>query len=569
MTQICKILLLFSLFIISSFTANAQTLIIDKASDSYSENFDIPITIDSISFNNFQLKLSTNDPSVVINQVILNKKFAQGALQFDSNGNNYRISYIAKSPITISKAEKLFDLRLNTSNRFSEASLVSIDEINFYDHTQIQNVTQRTRPSTVNQFVFFKDDTVVFGILMLALGFVFYTESKKEGFWPKFYKFIPGLLMCYMIPAIFNSLGLISADVSKTYHIASRYLLPASLVLLTISIDLKAVFNLGWKALVMFFTGTIGIIIGGPIAILIVSIFSPESVGGAGFDAVWRGLSTLAGSWIGGGANQAAMLEIYGYNQELYGGMVLVDIVVANIWMAVLILGIGKRKKIDEWLKADNTAINELQQKVQNFSEKIIRIPSLGDLMIILALAFVAVGIAHYSAELISSFLTNTFESVSDSRSALFSFGSQFFWLISIATLIGVLLSFTKAKNFEGAGASKVGSVFIYILVATIGMKMDLGKIFENPGLIFIGLVWMTIHAILLIIIAKLIKAPYFFLAVGSQANVGGAASAPVVAAAFHPSLASVGALLAIFGYVIGTYGAILSAELMRIVSAG
>lgn len=569
MTQICKISLLFSLFIISSFTANAQTLIIDKASDSYSENFDIPITIDSISFNNFQLKLSTNDPSVVINQVILNKKFAQGALQFDSNGNNYRISYIAKSPITISKAEKLFDLRLNTTNRFSEASLVSIDEINFYDHTQIQNVTQRTRPSTVNQFVFFKDDTVVFGILMLALGFVFYTESKKEGFWPKFYKFIPGLLMCYMIPAIFNSLGLISADVSKTYHIASRYLLPASLVLLTISIDLKAVFNLGWKALVMFFTGTIGIIIGGPIAILIVSIFSPESVGGAGFDAVWRGLSTLAGSWIGGGANQAAMLEIYGYNQELYGGMVLVDIVVANIWMAVLLLGIGKRKKIDEWLKADNTAINELQQKVQNFSEKIIRIPSLGDLMIILALAFVAVGIAHYSAELISSFLTNTFESVSDSRSALFSFGSQFFWLISIATLIGVLLSFTKAKNFEGAGASKVGSVFIYILVATIGMKMDLGKIFENPGLIFIGLVWMTIHAILLIIIAKLIKAPYFFLAVGSQANVGGAASAPVVAAAFHPSLASVGALLAIFGYVIGTYGAILSAELMRIVSAG
>lgn len=569
MTHFCKILLLFALFAMSTFTAKAQTLIIDKANNSYSENFDIPITIDSISFNNFQLKLSTHDPSVTINQVILNKKFAEGSLQFDSNGNNYRISYIAKSPITISKEEKLFDLKLNTAKRFTDASLVSVDEINFYNHTQFQQVTQRTRPSTVNQFVFFKDDTVVFGILMLALGFVFYTESKKEGFWPKFYKYIPGLLMCYMIPAVFNSLGLISADVSQTYYIASRYLLPASLVLLTISIDLKAVFNLGWKALVMFFTGTVGIIIGGPIAILIVSIFSPESVGGAGFDAVWRGLATLAGSWIGGGANQAAMLEIYGYNQELYGGMVLVDIVVANIWMAVLLLGIGKRKKIDQWLNADNTAINELQQKVQNFSEKIIRIPSLSDLMIILTLAFVAVGIAHYSAEIISAFLTNTFEAVGDSRSALFSFGSQFFWLISIATLIGVLLSFTKAKNFEGAGASKVGSVFIYILVATIGMKMDLGKIFENPGLIFIGLVWMTIHAILLIIIAKLIKAPYFFLAVGSQANVGGAASAPVVAAAFHPSLASVGALLAIFGYVIGTYGAILSAELMRIVSAG
>jgi uncharacterized membrane protein len=141
--------------------------------------------------------------------------------------------------------------------------------------------------------------------------------------------------------------------------------------------------------------------------------------------------------------------------------------------------------------------------------------------------------------------------------------------LITIATFIGVFFSFTKARNYEGAGASKIGSIFIYVLVATIGMKMDLGKIFENPGLILIGLVWMTIHAGLLIVVAKLIKAPYFFLAVGSQANVGGAASAPVVAAAFHPSLATVGALLAVFGYVVGTYGAILCAELMKIVAAG
>jgi uncharacterized membrane protein len=181
----------------------------------------------------------------------------------------------------------------------------------------------------------------------------------------------------------------------------------------------------------------------------------------------------------------------------------------------------------------------------------------------------VAVGIAQFGSEHISNFLNNNFEAVRDPKSALSSIGSSFFWLITIATFIGVFLSFTKARNYEGAGASKIGSIFIYVLVATIGMKMDLGKIFENPGLILIGLVWMTIHASLLIIVAKLIKAPYFFLAVGSQANVGGAASAPVVAAAFHPSLATVGALLAVFGYVVGTYGAILCAELMKIVAAG
>jgi len=415
----------------------------------------------------------------------------------------------------------------------------------------------------------FTNDAIVFGLLMLALGFVFYTESRKTKFWKTFYKYIPGLLMCYLIPAIFNSLGLISADVSKTYFISSQYLLPASLVLLTLSIDLKAIFNLGPKALIMFITGTIGVIIGGPLAILLISSFSPETVGGVGFDAVWRGLATLAGSWIGGGPNQAAMLEIYEFNQELYGGMVLVDIVVANIWMAIILLGIGKRQKIDKWFKADNTAINELQQKVQTVSEKTTRNPSLTDLMLILTFAFVAVAVAHFGSEHITSFLNANFDSVSDPKSALSSFGSKFFWLITIATIIGIALSFTKAKTYEGAGASKIGSVFIYILVATIGMKMDLGKMLDNPGLILIGLVWMAIHAVLLILVAKLIKAPYFFLAVGSQANIGGAASAPVVAAAFHPSLASVGALLAVFGYAIGTFGAILCAELMKIASGG
>jgi len=140
--------------------------------------------------------------------------------------------------------------------------------------------------------------------------------------------------------------------------------------------------------------------------------------------------------------------------------------------------------------------------------------------------------------------------------------------LISIATIVAIALSFTKARNYEGAGASKLGSVFIYILVATIGMKMDLNQALENPGLIVIGLVWMIIHAILMIMVAKIIKAPYFFLAVGSQANVGGAASAPIVAQAFHPSLATVGVLLAVFGYAIGTIGAIVSTILMELASS-
>jgi len=416
---------------------------------------------------------------------------------------------------------------------------------------------------------FFTNDAIVFGILMISLGFVFYTSARKEGFWKKFYSVVPALLMCYLIPSIFNSLGIIDPETSQLYFVASRYLLPASLVLMTLSIDLKAIFSLGPKALIMFFTGTIGIIIGGPLAILIISAISPETVGGVGPDAIWRGLSTLAGSWIGGGANQAAMLEIYEYNPNLYGGMVLVDIVVANLWMAILLFGIGRNEKIDKWLKADDSAITNLKNKVASYAASVTRNPTLDDLIIMLALAFGAVGIAHWGADWISAFLLNNFDVFNDKKSALSSFSSSFFWMISIATAIGIILSFTKFKTYEGAGASKLGSVFIYVLVATIGMKMDLAMVFDNPGLIAIGLVWMFIHAGLLILIAKMIKAPFFFLAVGSQANVGGAASAPIVAAAFHPSLATVGVLLAVFGYVVGTYGAILSTILMQIAAAG
>jgi len=423
------------------------------------------------------------------------------------------------------------------------------------------------------------NDIIVFALLFGILAFVFYTSSKEKGFWFKFYKIVPALLMAYLLPAILASTHVIATDwttvtdgvevthKTQLYYIASRVLLPASLILMTLSIDLKAVFSLGFKPLVMFFTGTVGILIGGPIALYLVGVISPETIAGTGHDELWRGLSTLAGSWIGGGANQAAMLEIFEYNQKKYGATVLVDIFVANLWMALLLIGIGKTKLIDKWLKADTSSIERLKQKVISFSKKVERIPTLTDFMVLLGVTFFAVGVSFFGADFISDYLKHNVSFIGDKDSYFSSFGSQFFWLISLSTLFGIIFSFTKIKNYEGIGASKFGSVFIYILVATIGMKMDLSEVLKNPGLIFIGLIWMLIHALLLIGVAKLIKAPYFFLAVGSQANVGGAASAPIVAGAFHPSLASVGVMLAVLGYIVGTIAALASAILMRLVS--
>lgn len=411
----------------------------------------------------------------------------------------------------------------------------------------------------------FKNDAIVLGILMLILAFIFWSSHHPS--FEKFYKYVPSLLLCYFIPAAFNSLGIISGDYSELYYVASRYLLPASLILLCLSIDLKAIRNLGSKALVMFLTATVGIIIGGPIAILIVSTFSPETVGGAGPDEVWKGLSTVAGSWIGGGANQAAMKEIYQPSAGLFSNMIVVDVVVANIWMAFLLYGAGISKKVDKWFKADSSAINALKEKLESYSASISRVASTTDLMIIVAIGLIGTAIGHFGAQLITDGLSPYEESLK--AIGMSSLTSSFFWLIVIATSIGVTLSFTKLKKYEGAGASKIGSVFLYVLVAAIGTHMDITAVADNPGLFLVGIIWMIVHVLLLLGVGKLIKAPFFFVAVGSQANVGGAASAPIVASAFSPALAPVGVLLAVLGYALGTYGAWICAELMRIVSPG
>ncbi len=418
------------------------------------------------------------------------------------------------------------------------------------------------------------NDAVVLGLLAVTLAGIFYAASLPQ--FKKFFTFVPSLLLCYFIPAAFNSLGIVDGEASNLYFVASRYLLPASLVLLCLSIDLKGIYNLGPKALIMFFAATIGIVIGGPIALWTVGQFNPEVFGGDSPEAMWRGLSTVAGSWIGGGANQAALKEISDTMDQQFSIMLIVDVFVANLWMPFLLYGASRTEAIDKWLKADSSAVNELKTKVEAYSASIARIPSFTDLMVVVGIAFGCVAISHIVADTASVGIHDWFSGILATNPGSFvkflsSLEKGFFWIVVIATVLGVALSFTKASKYEGAGASKMGSLFLYILVATIGMKMDVAALIENwstySSAIIIGLIWMFVHIVVLVVVARVIKAPFFFVAVGSQANVGGAASAPIVASAFSPALAPVGILLAVLGYAVGTVAAIVCMEWMHIIS--
>ena len=411
----------------------------------------------------------------------------------------------------------------------------------------------------------FSNDAITLGLLICILATIFYTSSLENIGWKRFYTFIPSLLLCYFIPALFNwPFGIITGEGSNLYYVASRYLLPASLILFCLGIDFKGLLNLGPKAIIMFLAASVGIIIGGPIALLVASSIMPDVIG-ASTDDLWKGLSTIAGSWIGGGANQTAMKEIYEVSDNLFGTMIFVDVVVANIWMGFLLYGANISDIIDEKLGADNSAISELKQRISDYRANVEEMPTVNKLFTLMAIAFGGVAIAHLGSELIVPIMENNKETLQSLN--ITSLTSSFFWIVVISTTFGLTLSFTKARKLEGVGASRWGSIFIYVLVATIGMKMNLGEVFDNLGLFAIGIIWMLIHVIILLIVAYFIKAPFFYVAVGSQANIGGAASAPIVAAAFSPSLAPVGVLMAVLGYALGTYGAIICAQLMSAVS--
>jgi uncharacterized membrane protein len=387
------------------------------------------------------------------------------------------------------------------------------------------------------------NDIVVLGLIAATLGAVFWTSSLHS--FRKFYAIVPALLLCYLIPGLFNTFGVIDGANSKLYNpVASRVLLPAALVLLTLSIDLKAVLRLGPKLVAMYAAASISVMLGGILAFLLFKAVHPETVAGD----TWAGMTALAGSWIGGGANMLAMKEIFQVDATTFGQFAVVDVGVGYVWMAALIFLAGRAAAIDARSGADTRAIDELKEKLAAFKAQHSRIPTLTDLMVIVGVAFGTVGLAHALASPLSTWFG---ANVSWARAV--SLHEPFVWVVLLSTFVGLGLSFTRARTLEGAGASNVGTLLLYFLIASIGMQMDIVALFDRPWLYLLGLVWLAIHIVLLWLVGKLLRVPFFYFAIGSQSNIGGPASAPVVASAFHPSLAPVGALLGTLGYATGT----------------
>ncbi|MHC5024836.1 MAG: DUF819 family protein [Planctomycetota bacterium] len=389
-------------------------------------------------------------------------------------------------------------------------------------------------------------------VLVAVLSLIF--QAGEHALGRGLFRIVPKLVFCYFVPTMLTTLGVLPGH-SELYVWIKTFLLPASLLLLILALDVPGIVRLGPKAGIMLLAGTAGVVIGGPVALLIgqeIMDLPPDS---------WQGLTALSGSWIGGGANMVALGEIAEVSTDMFSMMVIVDVFVANIWLGVLLYLSGHQERIDNWSGANAKAIYDLQRRLEDFHARTSRLPTVNDLMMMIALAFVGMWVCYQSGGWLAGQITYLDgEEIKPVPST---------WKFILITTIGVGLSFTRARKLEGAGASKIGTVMLYLLVASIGAEANFLSILEAPELVGVGAIWMAVHIFVLLTVARLIRAPIFFVAVGSQANIGGAASAPIVASAFHPTLAPVGVLLAVAGYVLGTYAGLACMWLLRLVAAG
>jgi uncharacterized membrane protein len=367
--------------------------------------------------------------------------------------------------------------------------------------------------------------------LAAVLGLVFWLET-VDALEPVF-KYLPPVIWAYFIPMLCTTFGITPAS-SAVYDWMSNYLLPFSLFLLMISVDLKAILRLGPTALMMMLAGTLGIVIGGPIAFGLFAGFFEDPV-------AWKGFAALSGSWIGGTANMLAMKQSVGTPDSTLGPLLVVDVVAGYGWMGVLIFLSAYQDRFDDWVGADTTLIEEMNENLGDTNKRPIQ---LKDLVVMIGLSL--------GAAVASRALGGVFPELGNPT--IISAGT---WAILLVVTVGLILSFTPLQNLEKAGASRVGYAALYLLLTSIGAKANLAAVLDVPLYLVAGVVWISIHVVILFTIARMIKAPLFFVATGSMANVGGAASAPIVAGVYLPAMAPVGLLMGVAGYILGIYAAL------------
>lgn len=383
----------------------------------------------------------------------------------------------------------------------------------------------------------------VLSVLCVVAAFWFLIQQVTN--W-KLFDYIPPLLFIYATPVILNNTGVIPGS-SSVYSGLSAFALPVFIVLMLIKVNVPAAVKVMGKGVLVMLMGTVGVIVGAVVSYVLVHQWLAEDA--------WKGVGALAGSWIGGTANMAAAAEMLDTPEDLFGLAVLADNVIYIIWLPILLGSKNIADRFNAWtgVSEDRLALMDAAAELHVVEE---RLPEMRDYIYLFAVAIAVTWIGATLADSIHSSMSDVPQWVND----VFSESTIRILLI---TTIALILSTTRVSKLPNATA--MGTALIYVFVAGMGARASLAGFAQAPAFLLGALIWIFVHGAFCVLGAKLFKVDVHSTAIASAANIGAAASAPIVAAFHRPSLVPVSILMALLGYAIGNYLAPLAGHLARI----
>lgn len=377
-------------------------------------------------------------------------------------------------------------------------------------------------------------------MLMLICASIIYWEKESQS---KIFAYVPAIVLIYFVVMLSSSLGLWqkSEAITSIYKSLKSHLLPAMIFLMLLLADMREIAKLGVKMILSFFLASLSIGLGFIIMFALAhQYFEAEA---------WKTFSALSGSWLGGTANMIAIQGALDLPDEAMGYTLLIDSIDYAIWVMLLLALVPFAKAFNLWSKADTSIIDKVAQKL-SLKEKAKKPLDFASLFLLLALALAVSALSQH----LSSFLpTNAFLTSNT-------------WVIILATLMGILFAMSNIAKLSGA--NEIGNIMLYLIVALIASRADFAQLSQAPLYILSGFGILLIHLLLMLIFAKIFKLDLFSLGVASLANIGGIASAPILASAYHKALIPIAVLMAMLGYIIGTFGGLLIASILQSIAS-
>lgn len=394
---------------------------------------------------------------------------------------------------------------------------------------------------------------------ILVTVFVAWSSGREGGFFSRFYKWVPSILLLYLLPAIAVNVGVLMPGATVRL-LAMDTALPLCLIMLTAIVNVPELLKISRPGLLAFFAGTAGIVLGGPVALALTGLWIPDVVADHGANSAWKGLVCITGGWINGTPGQLSMKEVYGASEEIFLTALAADILLQNAWLFFLLYSVRFQNAINRAFlgktEIDTNLVDD--QELAAEEKEPLKYPGLKPWLLIAG----AMAVVLICSPLVArGFASLTVDDPSGNWAFL---GNRSLWLVLLSTTLGLMLSLTGTFQHHLRFWTGLGNVLLYFVIASIGLQLDLQDVNFQVSFLVIGVIWLLFHLVLLLSAVRIFKAPWHFAAIGSQANIGGPASASVVASAFHPSLVSLGVLLGVLSNVIGNYANLVAGALFQ-----